>query len=133
MQMNLRLRIETPETTSKPGLPVIPGSSMEETYLLSMRCPVYRRRDSGLGFRMELVNLVCDVKGKGTNGCTVRLKVLMRKPGADCSVVAMPWGNAHGAKGAGHLRRNHNESTGNRRNSLVLTEGGSLQWVARAG
>ena len=26
---------------------------MEETYLLAMRCPVYRRRDSNLGFRAE--------------------------------------------------------------------------------
>ena len=36
-----------------------------------------------------------------------------------------------GAKGAGHSRRNLPESTGNRRNSLIATEGGSLQWVAR--
>ena len=30
-----------------------------------MRRPVYRRRDFHLGFRMELGNLIGDVKGKG--------------------------------------------------------------------
>ena len=41
---------------------------MAETYLLAMRCPVYRRRDSSFGFRTELENLACDGKGKGTSG-----------------------------------------------------------------
>jgi hypothetical protein len=41
---------------------------MEETYLLSMRCPVFRRRDPDFGFRAELENLVGDAKGKGTSG-----------------------------------------------------------------
>jgi hypothetical protein len=36
--------------TSKPGSPRGPGKSMAATYLLAMRCPVYRRRDSNLGF-----------------------------------------------------------------------------------
>jgi hypothetical protein len=35
---------------------------------------------------------------------TVRLKVPMRRRGADCLVVATKWGNAHGAKGVGHRR-----------------------------
>ena len=78
---------------------------MAETYLLAMRCPVYRRRDSNLGFRAELENLVGDGKGKGTSGSPARPKVPMRRPGADCSVVAMKRGNARGAKGAGHSRR----------------------------
>ena len=30
----------------------------------------------------------------------------MRRPGADSSVVAVTWGNAHRAKGGGHPRRN---------------------------
>ena len=77
---------------------------MADTYLLAMRCPVYRRRDSSSGFRTELENLVGDGKGKGTSGSTARLKVPMRRPGADCSVVAMKRGNARGAKGAGHSR-----------------------------
>ncbi len=106
---------------------------MEETYLLAMRCPVYRRRDSNPGFRTELENLAGDGKGKGTSGRTARPKVPMRQTGADCSVVAMKRGNARGAKGAGHPRRDRKWSTGNRRNSMVLMEGGSLQWVARAG
>jgi len=37
-----------------------------------------------------------DAKGKAS---TVRLKVPMRRRGADCLVVATTWGNAHGAKG----------------------------------
>ena len=106
---------------------------MEGTYLLTMRCPVQRRRDSSLGFRAELENLVGDGKGKGTSGRPVRPKVLMHPPGADCSVVAWKRGNARGAKAAGHPRRGLLESTGNRRNSLITTEGGSLPWVARAG
>src|SRR5450830_1808497 len=76
---------------------------MAETYLLAMRCPVFRRRDSHSGSRTELENLYGDVKGKGTSGEPARPKVPMR-PGADCFVVAMKRGNARGAKGAGHRR-----------------------------
>src|SRR5664279_1227672 len=36
---------------------------------------------------------------------TARPKVLMRRSGADCSVVVMKRGNTRGAKGAGHRRR----------------------------
>ena len=54
---------------------------MEATYLLAMRCPVYRRRDSNPGFRTELENLAGDGKGKGPSGRTVRPKVPMRLPG----------------------------------------------------
>ena len=38
------------------------------TYLLSMRRPVWRRRDSHSGFRTELESLIGDVKRKGTSG-----------------------------------------------------------------
>jgi len=93
------------QTTSKPGLVRCSGSSMAETCLLAMRCPVFRGRDSSLGSHTELENLTGDAKGKGTSGDPVRLKVLMRRAGADCSVVATKWGNARGAKGAGHPRR----------------------------
>jgi len=106
---------------------------MAGTYLLAMRCPVQKGRESSLGFRAELENLVGDDKGKGTSGRTVRPKVPRHQPGADRSVLARNRGNARGAKGAGHSRRDLPESTGNRRNSLIATEGGSLQWVARAG
>src|SRR5215813_3561736 len=60
---------------------------MADTYLLAMRCPVYRRRESHSGFRTELENLAGDGKGKGASGRTVRPKVPMRQPGADCSVL----------------------------------------------
>ena len=41
---------------------------MVDTCLPTMRCPVYRRRESHSGFRTELENLVGDGNGKGTNG-----------------------------------------------------------------
>src|SRR6266702_2897393 len=41
---------------------------MARTYLLAMRCPVCRRRDSHSGFRTERENLAGDAKGKGTSG-----------------------------------------------------------------
>ena len=72
------------------------------TYLLSMWRPVWRRRDSHSGFRTELEPLIGDVKGKDTSGSSTRLKVPMRRRGADCLVVVMKRGNARGAKGAGH-------------------------------
>jgi len=77
------------------------GMSMEDTCLLAMRCPVYRRRDPDPGFRTELE--VGDGKGKGTSGDPTR--VPMRQPGSDCPIVVMKPGNAGGAKGAGHSRR----------------------------
>jgi hypothetical protein len=64
---------------------------MEETYLLAMRRPVHRRRDSSLGFRMELENLIGDVKGNGPSGGPARPKVRMLGSGADCSAVALKW------------------------------------------
>jgi hypothetical protein len=94
----------TTRTTSEPELPARAGRSTAATYLLAVRCPVYRGRDSSLGFRTELENLVCDGKGKGTSGSPVRPKVPTRKPGANCFVVARKRGNSRGAKGAGHPR-----------------------------
>jgi hypothetical protein len=44
------------------------GKSLAITYLLAMRCPVCRRRDSHSGFRTELENLDGDAKGKGASG-----------------------------------------------------------------
>jgi hypothetical protein len=37
---------------------------MAGTYLLAVRCPVQRRRESSPGFRAELENLAGDGKGK---------------------------------------------------------------------
>ena len=90
------------QTTSKPECPACSGSSMEGTYLLAMRCPVYRRRDSHPGFRTELENLDGNAKGEGPSGSPARPTVPMCRTGADCSVVAMSRGNSRGAKGAGH-------------------------------
>jgi len=105
---------------------------MEDTYLLTMRCPVYRRRDSHSGSRTELETLIGDVKGKRTSGDPTRPKVPMRRSGSDRLILVMKWGNAHGAKGAGHSRR---DRWVNRKleEPTVSTEDGSLQWVARAG
>ena len=78
---------------------------MADTYLRAMRCPVFRRRESHLGFRAELENLDGDDKGKGASGSSARPKVLMRQSGADCLVVPMRRSNVRGGKGAGHPRR----------------------------
>jgi hypothetical protein len=41
---------------------------MTDTYLLAMRCPVYRGCDSNLGYGAEPGNPLGEVKGKGTIG-----------------------------------------------------------------
>ena len=48
----------------KTGAPPLSGKSMVVTYLLAMRCPVYKRRDFHLGFGTELENLIGGGKGK---------------------------------------------------------------------
>ncbi len=106
---------------------------MVDTYLQTMRCPAYRQRDSHSGFRTELETLAGDVKEKGTSGDPARLKVPKHQPGSDYPILVKKQGNACGAKGVGHPRQDRYGSTGNRRNSVVLTEGGSFRWVARAG
>lgn len=78
---------------------------MAATYLLAMRCPVLRRRDSNLGSRTEHETLDGDDKGEGTSGGPARPKVPMRRTGSDCPIVVMKRGNSRGAKGAGHSRR----------------------------
>jgi hypothetical protein len=99
---------------------------MEGTCLLAMWCPVQSRRKSDPGFRAELENLVGDAKEKGTSGGTVRPKVPMRHPGADCLVVARKRGNSRGAKGAGHPRGDW--VNGKPEEPFVSAEGGSLLW-----
>src|SRR6266478_653635 len=131
MQMNLRLRIETPRGRHQnrnclPG----PGGARKQPTNWPCDVRLYRGRDSSLGFRTELENLACEGKGKGTSGSPVRPQVPMRKPGADCSIGALSRSNSRGAKGAGHPYGS--ESTGNRRNSMSGVDG-RLPWVARAG
>ncbi len=106
-QANLRIKHRNrTRTTSKPEFPACSGSSMEGTYLLAIRCPVHRRRDSNSGSCTELENLGGDAKGKGASGCPMRPKVPRHWPGTHCFVVARKRGNSRGAKGAGHPRRN---------------------------
>jgi hypothetical protein len=76
---------------------------------------------------VELENLFGGDKGKGTSGSPAGPKVLIPRAGADCPVVARKRGNAPGAKGAGHPRRDRFWSTGNRREPAVMAGGGSLQ------
>src|SRR5947207_15973576 len=47
---------------------ILPGLAWKVSYLLSMWRPVWRRRDSHLGFRTERENLAGDAKGKDTMG-----------------------------------------------------------------
>src|SRR5258707_1396956 len=106
----------------KTGRPPRSGKSMAVTYLLAIRCPVYRQREFHLGFDTELENLIGGAKGKGTSGSPARRKVPTRQSGADCLVVAMKWGNSHGAKEAGHSLHGHLGS---------LATGGT-EWLWRA-
>jgi hypothetical protein len=75
------------------------GTEGSETCLVVMWCPGYKWRDSSLGSSPELENLFCGAKGKGTSGSPARPKVLIRKAGADCPVVATQRGNAREAVG----------------------------------
>src|SRR6266571_4865839 len=84
---------------SKPGADPSSGTSLGDALRLPKRHPAYRRREAQSGSCMERENLAGDAKGKSTSGSTARLKVPMRRRGADCLVVAMKRGNARGAKG----------------------------------
>jgi hypothetical protein len=78
---------------------------MAVTYLLAMRCPVYRQRDFHLGFDTELENGIGGGKGKGTSNSSARPKVPIRRSGTDCLAVAWKRGDAYcGAEGADHSR-----------------------------
>src|SRR5215467_5531629 len=98
--------------------------SMAVTYLLAMRCPVYKQRDFHLGFDTELENLTGGDKGKGASGRTARPKVPIRRSGTDCLVVALKRSNARGAKGAGHSRH---DQFGNRKGEEPPGCGGGRQ------
>jgi hypothetical protein len=50
--------------TPKPEFPPCSGRSVEGTYLLATRCPVFRRRESNPGFRTELENWAGDAKAQ---------------------------------------------------------------------
>jgi hypothetical protein len=102
-ELLMRHRNRSSDDIKTGGLPCS-GKSVAVTYLLAIRCPVYRQREFHPGFDTELENLFGGDKGKSTSGSPTRLKVPIRRTGADCPVVARKRGNARGAKGAGHLR-----------------------------
>src|SRR5499425_1493949 len=89
---------------SKPGADPSSGISSVDVLIRTERHPTCRQREARPGSCTERENLAGDAKGKAQATPTVRLKVPMRRRGADCLVVATKWGNAHGAKGVGHRR-----------------------------
>ena len=74
--------------------------------------------------RLALPVQAGDEKGKDASGSSARPKVPMRRSGADCLVVPMRRSNVRGGKG--WVTRGGIWSTGNRRNRLISTEGGSF-------
>src|ERR1700730_803379 len=119
------------QMTSKPGPLPSPGKSMAETYLLAMRCPVLRRRDSHSGCCTELENLDGDGKGKGTSGQNREAESTDAPTrggllGSSDEAGECPWSEASRSS---PLRLGR-PATGGARDS---TDGGSLQAVARAG
>ena len=112
-------------TTSKPESSPCSGISVEDTYLLTMRCPVFRRRDSHLGFRMELETLAGHAKGKGTSGCPARPRVPMGQSGADRPIVVMK--GVMPVKRRGWVTHGVVGSTGDRRNPAFSPEGVGLR------
>jgi hypothetical protein len=62
---------------------------MEGAYLLAMRCPVYRRRESHSGVRMELENLIGDGKGKRPSGGNREAEIPKLRSGTDHLVVVL--------------------------------------------
>ena len=81
------------------GAPPLSGRSIAETWLLAVRCPGYRWRDSNPGSGPEFENLFSGAKGKGASGSPARPKVPARRAGADCLVVATKRSNAREANG----------------------------------
>src|SRR5271167_2404769 len=118
--------------TPKPGFPPCPGISMEGTYLLAMRGPAYRRHDSYLGFRAELENRVGAVKGKrhkwrtheaeSTDAPTRGALLRSSDEAGQC-----PWSKGSRSPTSQGVNGQPEELL------VLMMEGGSLHWVARAG
>src|SRR3984893_2457875 len=125
-------RQQTPaRMPSKPGPLPSSGKSMAETYLLPMRCPVLRRRDSHPRYRTKFENLDGDGKGKGTSGQNREAESTDAPTrggllGSSDEAGECPWSEASRSS---PLRLGR-PATGGARDS---TDGGSLQAVARAG
>jgi hypothetical protein len=65
---------KTVEMTSEPGWQHDPGISLEDTRLLSRRCPAYMQHDPDLGFRMEHVKASSDTAAEVMGGERENLK-----------------------------------------------------------
>jgi hypothetical protein len=96
-----------------------------------MWCPVWRRRDSHLGFRTELENLDGDAKGKSTSGETRETESTdaparggLLRSSEEAGVMPVERREQAIAIGSGQ------PATGGTRCSV---EGGSLRAMARAG
>jgi hypothetical protein len=115
--------------TSKLELSPCSGKSVADTYLLAMRCPVYRKRDSHLGFRTELENLAGDAKGKGTSGEN-REAESTDAPARGGLPRSSNEGSVMELERRGWVTRaTVGEPTGNRRSFLIAAEGGGLhEW-----
>src|ERR1700730_8559911 len=72
---------------SKPGADPSSGTSLGDVLRLPKRHPACRRRQAQSGSCAERENLAGDAKGKAQAAPTARLKVPMRRRGADCPVV----------------------------------------------
>jgi hypothetical protein len=96
--MNCRKRIRRCQNR---GVTLPPGSARENPEA----CPSGIRHVGGAKLNLALVRNVRTCapmqRERSQAAPTARLKVPMRRRGADCSVVVMKRGNARGAKGAG--------------------------------
>src|SRR5882724_9800384 len=107
---------------------------MARTYLLAMRCPVCRRRDSHSGSHMERENLLGDAKGKGTSGNNREAENTdaSGRGGPSCSsdeAGVMPMERRGRATVSERVNLSHLARGGAR----ISAEGGSLPAVVRAG
>ena len=73
----------------KPGGCHSSGISLGDVLRLPKRHPACRRREAQSGSWTERENLAGDAKGESTSGEPARLKVPMRRRGADCPVLVM--------------------------------------------
>src|SRR3954469_5809861 len=74
----------------KTGRPPRSGKSIAVTYLLAIRCPVYRQRDFHLGFDTELENLIGAGKGKGSSRQQIGSVFWSRNGLKPCGHLVMP-------------------------------------------
>src|SRR6202011_2235455 len=89
---------------SKPEADPSSGISSVDVLIPTERHPACRQREARPGSVRNVRTWPAMPREKAQAAPTVRLKVPMRRRGADCLVVATKWGNAHGAKGVGHRR-----------------------------